>query len=143
MQDDVNLYGAHPFYMVSESDGSSHGVFFFNSHSIGNASCQSIDALSWLHCILISDVTTMPNPGLTLRAIGGQLEFFVFLGPEPESVVQQYTQVIGRTFMPPYFALGFQLSRWGYQNTEAIRQVIDRTRAAEIPYVICVYFLRN
>lgn len=34
-QEDVNLYGAHPFYMASESDGSSHGVFFYNSHAIG------------------------------------------------------------------------------------------------------------
>ena len=33
----MNLYGSHPFYTVSEDDGSSHGVFFFNSHSIGNS----------------------------------------------------------------------------------------------------------
>jgi alpha-glucosidase (family GH31 glycosyl hydrolase) len=77
----------------------------------------------------------MPNPGLTFRTIGGILEFFVFLGPEPESVVKQYSDVIGRTFMPPYFALGFQLSRWGYKNTGEIRQVIDRTRSVNIPHV--------
>lgn len=77
----------------------------------------------------------MPNPGLTFRTIGGQLEFFVFLGPEPESVVQQYTDVIGRTFMPPYFSLGFQMSRWGYKNTNEIRQVIERNRALRIPQV--------
>uniref|UniRef100_A0A0P5BNP6 alpha-glucosidase n=1 Tax=Daphnia magna TaxID=35525 RepID=A0A0P5BNP6_9CRUS len=116
IDEDVNLYGAHPFYMVCENDGSSHGVFFYNSHSI--------------------DVTTMPNPGITLRTIGGMLEFFVFLGPEPESVVKQYSDVIGRTFMPPYFALGFQLSRWGYKNTGEIQQVIDRTRAVQIPHDI-------
>ncbi len=78
----------------------------------------------------------MPSPGLTLRTIGGMLEFFVFLGPEPESVIQQYTEVIGRPFMPPYFGLGFQLSRWGYKNTGEIRNVISRNRAAGIPHVI-------
>ncbi|KZS13425.1 Lysosomal alpha-glucosidase [Daphnia magna] len=113
---DVNAYGAQPFYMASEEDGSSHGVFLFNSHAM--------------------DVTTMPNPGITFRAIGGMLEFFVFLGPQPESVVKQYGDVIGRTFMPPYFALGFQLSRWGYKNTSEIRDAIDRTRAVEIPHDI-------
>jgi len=111
--DDFNLYGAHPFYMVTENDGSSHGVFFFNSHSM--------------------DVTTMPNPGLTLRTIGGILEFFVFLGPTPAEVIQQYTSVVGRTFMPPYFSLGFQISRWGYKNTGEISAVVNRTRSANIP----------
>lgn len=77
----------------------------------------------------------MPEPGITFRTIGGMLEFFIFLGPEPESVVQQYSEVIGRTFMPPYFALGFQLSRWGYKNTENIRQVVERNRLLEIPQV--------
>lgn len=81
----------------------------------------------------------MPNPGLTLRTIGGMLEFFVFLGPEPESVVQQYTNVIGRTFMPPYFSLGFQLSRWGYKNTNDIRDVIQRTKDVKIPHVCFIY----
>lgn len=77
----------------------------------------------------------MPNPGLTFRTIGGMLEFLVFLGPEPETVVQQYTEVIGRPAMPPYFALGFQICRWGYENTQDIREVIDRTRASGIPHV--------
>ena len=77
----------------------------------------------------------MPEPGITFRTIGGMLEFFIFLGPEPESVVQQYSEIIGRTFMPPYFALGFQLSRWGYKNTENIRQVVERNRLLEIPQV--------
>lgn len=78
----------------------------------------------------------MPNPGITFRTIGGNLEFFVFLGPKPESVVKQYSQIIGTTFMPPYFSLGFQLSRWGYQDTDNMRQVIERNRDLEIPQVI-------
>ena len=83
----------------------------------------------------IEDVTTMPHPGLTLRSIGGNLEFIFFLGPTAEEVVQQYTSVIGRTFMPPYWSLGFQISRWGYKNTEEIKAVVNRTRNANIPQV--------
>ena len=35
-QRDINAYGAQPFYMASEENGSSHGVFLFNSHAMGN-----------------------------------------------------------------------------------------------------------
>lgn len=48
-------------------------------------------------------MTTLPYPGVTYRTIGGGLDFFLFTGPEPETVVKQYTEVIGRTMMPPYW----------------------------------------
>jgi maltase-glucoamylase len=51
----------------------------------------------------LTDVTTLPYPGLTYRTIGGGLDFFVFLGPKPEDVVEQYTNIIGRTMMPAYW----------------------------------------
>ena len=48
----------------------------------------------------------MPYPALVLRTIGGILDFYFFSGPEPESVVKQYTSLVGLPFMPPYFSLG-------------------------------------
>ena len=74
---------------------------------------------------------------MTYRTIGGLLEFFVFMGPEPEQVVQQYTALIGRPVMPAYWALGFQICRYGYTSTDDIKEVVDRTKAAGIPQV-CV-----
>ena len=35
--------------------------------------------------------------------------------------------------MPAYWALGFQLSRWGYHDLTEIQDVIARTAAAGIP----------
>ncbi|UJR10929.1 hypothetical protein I4U23_015114 [Adineta vaga] len=118
----TNHYGTHPFYVVmeqvSKSDqrpsGHMHGVLLLNS----NAMDYSFDS----------------KPSLTIRTIGGILDFFVFLGPSPEQVTQQYTWLIGRTFLPPYWSLGFQLSRWGYSNLEHMQRVIERNRNAKVPF---------
>ncbi|XP_074023780.1 sucrase-isomaltase, intestinal-like [Numenius arquata] len=69
----ANLYGVHPFYMCVEPDSNAHGVLLLNSNA--------------------QDVSLSPNPSLTFRTIGGILDFYVFLGPTPENVVQQYTEM--------------------------------------------------
>jgi alpha-glucosidase (family GH31 glycosyl hydrolase) len=73
---------------------------------------------------------------LMYRTLGGVLDFYIFSGPNPESVIQQYANLIGTPFMPPYYALGFQLSRYGYNNIGTLRAAIDRTLAANIPFDI-------
>ncbi|XP_060050634.1 sucrase-isomaltase, intestinal-like isoform X2 [Erinaceus europaeus] len=108
-----NLYGVHPFYMCVENDFNTHGVLFLNSDA--------------------QDVILSPHPSLTFRTIGGVLDFYIFLGPTPEEVVQQYTEAIGRPHLPPYWSLGFQLCRWGYNNLEELRKTVDRVRQFDIP----------
>uniref|UniRef100_A0A2K6KA59 Maltase-glucoamylase n=1 Tax=Rhinopithecus bieti TaxID=61621 RepID=A0A2K6KA59_RHIBE len=109
-----NSYGVHPYYMGLEEDGSAHGVFLLNSNAM--------------------DVTFQPLPALTYRTTGGLLDFYVFLGPTPELVTQQYTELIGRPVMVPYWSLGFQLCRYGYQNDSEIANLYDEMVAAQIPY---------
>ncbi|XP_050821721.1 sucrase-isomaltase, intestinal [Gopherus flavomarginatus] len=110
----LNSYGVHPFYMGLENDGNAHGVLLLNSNAM--------------------DVTFQPTPALTYRTIGGILDFYMVLGPTPELVVQEYTALIGRPVMPPYWALGFQLCRYGYKNDTEVSDLFEAMKTAQIPY---------
>lgn len=109
----ANLYGSHPFYLTLEDGGSAHGVFLLNSNAM--------------------DVVLQPSPALSWRSTGGILDVYVFVGPEPKSVVQQYLDVVGYPFMPPYWGLGFHLCRWGYSSTATVRQVVENMTRAHFP----------
>ncbi|NXL40178.1 MGA protein, partial [Glaucidium brasilianum] len=110
----LNSYGFQPFYMGLEEDGNAHGVLLLNSNAM--------------------DVTFQPTPALTYRTIGGILDFYLVLGPTPELVVQEYTALVGRPVMPPYWALGFQLCRYGYENDTEIANLVEDMKAARIPH---------
>ncbi|XP_075268397.1 maltase-glucoamylase isoform X1 [Opisthocomus hoazin] len=110
----LNSYGFHPFYMGLEEDGNAHGVLLLNSNAM--------------------DVTLQPTPALTYRTTGGILDFYMVLGPTPELVVQEYTALIGRPVMPPYWALGFQLCHYGYENDTEIADLVEDMKRANIPY---------
>ncbi|NXV04110.1 MGA protein, partial [Cettia cetti] len=110
----LNSYGFHPYYMALEEDGNAHGVLLLNSNAM--------------------DVTFQPTPALTYRTIGGILDFYMVLGPTPELVAQEYTEMIGRPVMPAYWSLGFQLCRYGYANDSEVAQLVEEMKAAQIPY---------
>lgn len=110
----LNSYGVHPFYMGLEKSKNAHGVLLLNSNAM--------------------DVSFQPNPALTYRTIGGILDFYMVMGPTPEVVVQQYTEMIGRPVLPAYWSLGFQLCRYGYANDTEIADLYKDMKAAGIPY---------
>ncbi|XP_051878369.1 lysosomal alpha-glucosidase-like isoform X2 [Pristis pectinata] len=112
-QESVNLYGVHPFYLSLEPDGKSHGVFLLNSNAM--------------------DVALQPTPALTWRTIGGILDFYIFMGPDPNSVIQQYLEVIGLPSMVSAWGLGFHLCRWGYETSNTTWEVVKQMRKAGMP----------
>ncbi|CAK1550934.1 unnamed protein product [Leptosia nina] len=112
--ENVHLYGSHPFYLALETNGNSHGVILLNSNAM--------------------DIVLQPTPAITYRTIGGVLNFYMFLGPSPSDVVAQYTEIIGKPFMPPYWALGFHLCKYNYGSLNVTRDVWQKNRDAGIPF---------
>uniref|UniRef100_A0A8C0E258 Lysosomal alpha-glucosidase n=1 Tax=Balaenoptera musculus TaxID=9771 RepID=A0A8C0E258_BALMU len=111
---DVNLYGSHPFYLVLEDGGLAHGVFLLNSNAM--------------------DVVLQPSPALSWRSTGGILDVYIFLGPEPKSVVRQYLDVVGR--LPVHATVlgpGLPPVPLGYSSTTITRQVVENMTKAHFP----------
>ncbi|XP_045463222.1 lysosomal alpha-glucosidase-like isoform X2 [Harmonia axyridis] len=109
----TNLYGSHPFYLCMENSTKSHGLFLKNSNAM--------------------DIIIQPSPALTFRTIGGILDFFIFLGPTPSDVLKQYQEIIGKPKMPPYWSLGFHLSKFGLEDLETTKDYIQRNLNVGIP----------
>nr|WCZ58469.1 lysosomal alpha-glucosidase [Andalucia godoyi] len=108
---DRNLYGAHPFY-TEFRNGNAHGVFFLNSNAM--------------------DV--LLNPGaIEFRTIGGVVDLYFFMGPQPESVIQQYQEIIGKPVLIPAWSLGNSQCRWGYATIDDVEHVIGNYSAHNLP----------
>ena len=68
----------------------------------------------------------------------GILDFYFFLGPEPEAVIQQYQEVIGRPHMPPYWGLGFHQCRYGFQDLQEVEDVVTQFAANGVSGAVCI-----
>lgn len=111
-----NLYGVHPFVLQLEDShsGSAHGVFVLSSNAME---------------------VVARREALTYRITGGILDIFVFAGPTPQDVIAQYTDIVGRPAMPPYWALGYHVGRRGGDESsvdDAVK-VVTQLRMAGVP----------
>lgn len=108
---DENLYGSHPFYLDLR-EGASHGVFMRNSHGMD---------------IVLHDGY------LSYKMLGGTMDLYVMSGPKPVEVVEQYSEVVGKPGLIPFWGFGFHLCRWGYDTVEVTKGAVEKMRELGIP----------
>jgi len=109
-----NLYSSIPF-TLSIVEGKAHGLFFDNTHRVEFDLAKE-------------------NPDLAYHgAEGGDVVYYVFCGPAPREVLDRYTQLTGRTPMPPLWSLGNQQCRWSYETEEEVREIARTFRDRDIP----------
>jgi alpha 1,3-glucosidase len=53
----------------------------------------------------------------------GEIDFFLFPGPTPKEVYQQFTRITGRQQLPPLFSLGYHQCRWNYRDEKDVAAV--------------------
>ena len=67
-----------------------------------------------------------------LHVITGVLDFYIFVGSSPDDIIQMYQEVIGRPAMPPYWALGFHQCRYGYENIDDVKDVVEKFASYQV-----------
>ena len=124
----MTLYGAIPLMQAHRKD-STVGVFWMNA------------AETWID-IVKNQVSSNPlHLGKSMVdtethwfSESGLLDVFVFLGPEPKDVLEQYSALTGYTQLPQQFAIAYHQCRWNYVTDEDVKDVDRKFDKNRIPY---------
>lgn len=116
-----NLYGAWPLLVwVDTKDGTTGAAFF--------ASSAAMDVT--LH----SPVNANEDAKyVTFRAAGGLLDMFIYSALSFDALLPHVHALFGLPALPPRWALGFQICRWGYESLNQVKEMQDALIAANIP----------
>jgi alpha-glucosidase len=109
------LYQSIPFF-IGLHHGLAYGIFLDNTHrtefNMGAGNSRGL---------------------MSVSADGGELDLYVIAGPEMTSVVRRFTDLVGRSPLPPLWSLGYQQCRWSYHPEAEARRIAATFREKEIP----------
>ncbi|MFZ0735899.1 MAG: glycoside hydrolase family 31 protein [Candidatus Acidiferrales bacterium] len=108
------LYKTIPFF-IGLRNGAAYGVFFDNTYRSS------------------FDFGKESNDYYSFGAEGGELNYYLFAGPEPKTVLSEYTAMVGRTPLPPLWSLGYQQCRYSYYPEARVREIARLLRDKQIP----------
>ncbi|GMQ58206.1 glycoside hydrolase family 31 protein [Vallitalea sediminicola] len=112
-EDKSSLYGAHNFIIIFGEK--TFGLFFDTPQKI------------------VFDIGYTKQNELKITAPEIDINLYYIEGNNLNDIVKEFRQLIGRSYIPPYWAFGYQQSRWGYRNEEDVRKVFNEYRKNEIP----------
>ena len=108
------MYQTVPFF-IGLRQGKAYGIFFDNTYrSFFDMGAESADTYSF-------------------GAEGGEMNYYFFYGPDPKTVITRFTQLVGRTPLPPRWSLGYLQSSASYYPDSTYRSIADNLRQRHIP----------
>ena len=121
-----SLYGAHNFIIIADSDNpaASKGLFIDYPGRV------------------IFDIGYLYKNELVITVCSGNFTAYV-VSPAMDgadgsdnhlySIVRQFRHIIGKSYVPPRWAFGYQQCRWSYMSADEVCGVVDSYRKRNIP----------
>ncbi|KAL1865590.1 hypothetical protein VTK73DRAFT_5181 [Phialemonium thermophilum] len=125
----MTLYGAIPFMQAHRKD-STVGIFWLNAAETWIDITKAKEAKN----PLALGIGAKTNTHTHWISESGILDVFIFLGPRPADVLQNYVELTGYTAMPQEFSLGYHQCRWNYMSDDDVRDVDRKMDKFAIPY---------
>jgi alpha-glucosidase len=108
------MYQTVPFF-IGVRAGKAYGIFFDNTYRSS------------------FDMGAESEAYFSFGAEGGEMNYYLFAGPDPKAVLSRFTELVGRTFLPPLWSIGYVQSSAFYGSESIIRFVATNFRHRQIP----------
>lgn len=115
-EDKKSLYGAHPFFIIYSPERKTCAGFF----------------VDYPGKIEIDAAFTDANL-LKIKVERIDLNLYFIPGDSLISVSEEFRKIIGKSYVPPFWAYGYMQSRWGYGSEDDLRNVYDEHVKRNIP----------
>lgn len=112
-EDTRSLYGAHNFIII-------HGAVTFGAFFDYSGKMEF-------------DIGYTKRSVMQIHAASNNLTVYIITGESEKDIVKQFRKMVGRSYIPPFWAFGYGQSRWGYKTEEDIRTVAKQYQDAGIP----------
>lgn len=118
-QDKRSLYGAHNFIIIYGKDRS-FGVFIDTPAKVK------------------FDVGYTELNNLCIEVEGNNYDLYIIDGNDVNEISKEFRKLIGKSYVPPKWAFGYQQSRWSYGNEKEVKELGKEFREKNIP-IDCIY----
>ncbi len=117
-EDKRSLYGAHNFIVVSAKK--KFGLFI-----------DFPARVKW-------DLAYSKTDEVKIILDGENADFYYIEGNSEREIVRSFRKIIGKSYIPPFWAFGYQQSCWGYAKQEDFVNVRENHRKNNLP-LDCIY----
>jgi alpha-glucosidase len=114
---------------AADTDPLYESIPFFYGIRAGNAYAILLDNSWWSSF----DMGKESRDQYSFGAESGELSYYFFAGPTPRAILSRFTELVGRTPLPPRWSLGYQQCRWSYSPEQRVRQIASGFRTRRIP----------
>ena len=108
-----SLYGAHNFLLVDGRDR--FGIFIDYPGKV------------------VFDIGFTHRDELEIKIEDNNLDLYIIKGKSKREIVKKFLKIIGRSYVPPKWAFGFQQCRWSYEDAKEVEEVADNFIKHDIP----------